>query len=60
MFLLLQLLLIIYLFIFTIYSWFEYRRDMRKVEAEEEIRNVFVRFLFAIIALVLSILVFIF
>ncbi|WP_171038166.1 hypothetical protein [Aquibacillus sediminis] len=57
---LLQLLLIIYLFIFTIYSWFEYRRDMRKAEAEEEIRNVFVRFLFAIIALVLSTLVFIF
>ncbi|WP_157967350.1 MULTISPECIES: hypothetical protein [Paraliobacillus] len=57
---LLQILLIIYLFIFTIYSWFEYRRDMGKAEAEEEIRNVFVRFLFAIIALVLSILVFIF
>ena len=55
-----QLPFIISIFIFTVLSWFDYRRDIKKAEEEQEIRNVVVRFFFAIIVLVLSILVLVF
>lgn len=55
-----QLLFVILIFIFTVHSWFDYRREIQKAKGEQEIRNVVVRFLLAIILFIISILVLLF
>ncbi|MFE7064455.1 hypothetical protein ACFVAD_20180 [Sutcliffiella sp. NPDC057660] len=54
---------IVFLIIFLIaifFTWRDFRKKVKNVEKEVEIRPIFVRFLLALILLIIAIIVFVF